>query len=72
MAIPKDMTVDKFCAMHQSMIGGFFGVVCVNGKMKRFYQEFPQALTSDSFLDVLNEMKIHMMRELYDKRVVVV
>jgi len=71
MSIPKNLTVDKFCVTHNRMQGGMFGIVCVNGKMKEFFQEFPQNLTADSFLDVMNEMKIHMMREIYDKRVVI-
>jgi hypothetical protein len=63
--------INDFCKTHTGEKGGILGIICVNGKIKHFWQEFPQTLTYDSFEDVMREMSIALAVQLYDRRIVV-
>ncbi len=62
--------LNEFAKKHTGMTGGIIGLICVNGKVKSFVQEFPQALTDESFLDVMREMTIVLRSQTYEKRII--
>ena len=62
--------LNDFAKTHTGERGGILGIICVNGKVKTFFQEFPQTLAYDSFEDVMREMSIALAAGLYDRRIV--
>ena len=61
---------NEFAKKHTGITGGIIGLVCVNGKVKSFVQEFPQTLTYESFQDVTREMAIMLPQLCYDRKIV--
>ena len=62
--------LNEFAKKHIGMTGGIIGLICVNGKVQSFVQEFPQTLTDQSFLDVMRELTIAMRGKIYEKRII--
>ena len=66
-----EKSFDDFAKRHHGLQGGITGIICVNGKQKRFFMEFPQALTYESFNDVMDDMRVQIAREMYERHIII-